>query len=331
MQGDTLQAKWVNAAYSLSRRTVSQHGSHRGPASSFLPNFRESGLEAIFRQVAASGEPYSNPEYEFAGFARGVTYWHWALIPLPVEAGGLPDLMIIAFEVTEQVRARRQIETLAEASERLAVELSASLNAVADGLIIYNPEGDIVRMNVTAERLLHFTAAERRAPMRERLASRHAQLPDGTPFPVEEYPPSLALQGKTVIGRVFFSQRNGKPLWVSSSAAPIYMPEGRLLGVVTTYTDITPFHQLQEQRELFIHMISHDLRLPLSVVQGHAQLLEEDVEALHLQDALLPSIAAILRGRKADEWHDSGSGRFRTRGNPGNCNCSGRRWICAPI
>ena len=104
------------------------------PATSFLPNFRESGLAAIFRQVVATGEPYANPEYEFTGFARGVTYWHWALIPLPVEEGGAPDLMIIAFEVTEQVRARKQVENL-------AAELDATLNAVADALIINNPQG----------------------------------------------------------------------------------------------------------------------------------------------------------------------------------------------
>ena len=133
--------------------------------------------------------------------------------------------------------------------------------------------------------------------MKERWASHHLQLPDGTPLPLEELPARLAMEGQQVQGKVLvIPQEDGTSLWVSASAGPIVTPDGRQHGVVATYTDITPLHQLQEQRELFIHMVSHDLRLPLSVVQGHAQLLEEDIEALHLQDALQPSVAAIERG-----------------------------------
>jgi len=289
LQGDTLQAKWVNAAYLPFLDEPYRNSLIGIPASIFLPNFATSGLAAIFQQVLATGVPYANPEYEFSGFARGVTYWHWALVPLPTDTGGVPDLMIIAYEVTKQVRARQQIETL-------AAEMNATLNAVADGLIIYNPTGDIIRINAAADRMLHFTAEELRATVQERWAARHLLLPDGTPLPLDQIPSALALNGQTVLGKVLMiPQTAGTPLWVSASAGPIYAPDGRLLGAVSTYTDITPLHQLQEQRELFIHMVSHDLRLPLTVVQGHAQLLQEDVETLHLQETMLPSIAAILR------------------------------------
>jgi PAS domain S-box-containing protein len=183
-----------------------------------------------------------------------------------------------------------------EERERLLAESNATLNAVADALIIYNPQGEIVRMNAVAERMLQFTAIERRASVQKRWSAHHPLLPDGSPFPLEELPPAIALHGHTVQGTVLlFPQENGTPLWVSASAGPIYAHDGHLLGVVAIYTDITTLHQLQEQRELFIHMVSHDLRVPLSVVQGHAQLLRDDVEALHLQDTLLPSVAAILR------------------------------------
>ena len=290
LRGDTLQARWVNATYKLFLDDPYRGMDLVGvPASSFLPNFHESGVAAIFRQVAASGEPFLNPEYEFVGFARGVTYWHWALIPLPTESGGVPDLMLIAFEVTEQVRARRHVESL-------AAELDASINAVVDGLIIYNPQGEIVRMNVVAERMFHFSASDRALSISQRWTDYPVKLADGSPCAPEKLPPALALQGHAVQGMVLvFPQASGTPLWVTASAGPMYAPDGRLLGAVATYTDITALHKLQEQRELFMHMVSHDLRLPLSVVQGHAQLLRDDVAALPQRDALLPSVAAILR------------------------------------
>jgi len=291
LHGDTLQAKWVNDAYRVFLEPPYDRMDLTGvPVSAFIPNFTQSGLEAIFQQVAATGTPYVNPEYEFVGYARGITYWHWTLIPLPTEEGGLPDLMIVAFEITEQVRARQQVEVL-------AAELNVTLNAVADGLIIYNPQGEIVRMNAVAERMLRFTAEERQEATQERWAAHQMQLPDGTPFPPAEIPSVLALHGQTVLGtEVVIPQPEGTTLWVSVSAGPIYAPDGRLLGAVAIFTDITPLHQLQEQRELFIHMVSHDLRLPLSVIQGHAQLLQDDIGALHLEPTLLSSVAAILRG-----------------------------------
>jgi signal transduction histidine kinase len=38
---------------------------------------------------------------------------------------------------------------------------------------------------------------------------------------------------------------------------------------------VTALYELQQEREMFLHTISHDLRSPLTVIQGYAQLLHE--------------------------------------------------------
>jgi signal transduction histidine kinase len=48
-----------------------------------------------------------------------------------------------------------------------------------------------------------------------------------------------------------------------------------LLGAVATFSDITAMRELQQEREVFLHTVSHDLRTPLTVIQGYAQLLRE--------------------------------------------------------
>ena len=65
-----------------------------------------------------------------------------------------------------------------------------------------------------------------------------------------------------------------RPIWVSMSAAPIVTPEGELLGAVATLTDITALHDLEEQRDDYLRMISHDLRGPLTPIIGHATWLQ---------------------------------------------------------
>ena len=52
---------------------------------------------------------------------------------------------------------------------------------------------------------------------------------------------------------------------------------------------------LQQQRENFLHTVSHDLRIPITVVQGHAQLLRHNLETADRDVSV--SIDAILQAK----------------------------------
>lgn len=166
----------------------------------------------------------------------------------------------------------------AELAQGQAAELDATITSVADALVIFGPEGEIVRMNPAAENILGFSVAERGRPEAE-LGSITIETPEGEPVPFAELPYCRALRGETVRNVVMSLRRsNGRPMRVSVSAAPIRTPDGRLLGAVTTFTDITAVHELQVRLQDFIHMVSHDLRNPLTIIKGHSQLLQRVME-----------------------------------------------------
>ncbi len=50
----------------------------------------------------------------------------------------------------------------------------------------------------------------------------------------------------------------------------------------------------EQEREVYIHTISHDLRTPLTIIQGHAELLFEDLHALHRHESLSQSAETII-------------------------------------
>ncbi|MEJ2699966.1 MAG: ATP-binding protein, partial [Desulfuromonadales bacterium] len=181
--------------------------------------------------------------------------------------------------------------------ERILAELDATINSITDAVIIYRPSGEILRMNPAAEKLLGYSPEVRRKPLRERLAYMRVETPEGQPFPMED---SLrkALEGK---GRMkgainVIHHPDGKTFWVSSSAAPIFTGDGVLVGAVATIVDITAVHELQQEREMVLHTISHDLRIPLTVISGHAQILEEILNASGFDHGAASSVGEINKG-----------------------------------
>jgi PAS domain S-box-containing protein len=181
--------------------------------------------------------------------------------------------------------------------EGLLAELDATFNSITDAVIIYRPGGEILRMNPAAEKLLGYSPEMRRKPVRERLAHLRVETPEGHPFPMEE---SLkrAFEGKGRMQGVLnvIHHPDGKTFWVASSAAPIFSGDGELVGAVATIVDITSLHELQLEREMVLHTISHDLRLPLTVISGHTQLLEEILGAAGFDHGASSSIREINKG-----------------------------------
>jgi PAS domain S-box-containing protein len=234
--------------------------------------------QAIFERVRDTGTLYKAIEKPFEYTSqpeRGVTYWNWALVPIKGRAGQVEALLLSLLDVTPQVRARQRIEALAQEVRRRAAELEATLSAIADGLIIYGPEGEIVRMNRTAESILGVRHTEWRAALPEERGLAAMETPDGRPLAPGDLPHNRALRGEAVVGyRTVVARSDGTRRDLVVSAAPIRDAEGRILGAVATYGDVTHMVEMQRQREDILRAVSHDLRNPLAAVLGQAQLLE---------------------------------------------------------
>ena len=74
------------------------------------------------------------------------------------------------------------------------------------------------------------------------------------------------------------------------------MPDGRQIGAVVTFTDLTKLHKLQEQQKALLQMVSHDLRTPLTMIKGHAQVVASMLEQQGVNGSIQQSLAAIDRG-----------------------------------
>lgn len=76
-------------------------------------------------------------------------------------------------------------------------------------------------------------------------------------------------------------QASGKHAWLDTNKVPLHDAEGRVVGILGTFEDITERKAAEEalvkaNRELdaFVYTVSHDLRTPLTPIIGYAEVLQ---------------------------------------------------------
>ena len=199
-------------------------------------------------------------------------------------------------DITELKRSEEERAGLLAEVERRVAELDTTLNAMGDGLIIYSATGEILLDNPATRRMLDGVLLDEEYGEGDRWLCRKATTPDGHPCIPEHAPGARAALGETVTGEMLvFRQQDGTECWVSVTAAPIRRRDEGIIGVVSTYTDITALHQLQERQNALLNAISHDLRTPLAIINGHAQLLETALGEAGLNGDLRMNTDSILR------------------------------------
>lgn len=159
--------------------------------------------------------------------------------------------------------------------EKHAAELVAVIDAIADGIVIFGPGGEVRSMNEAAALLL--SAEPSAGPAGQApAASPRFVAEDGSPLPLERSPVGRALAGETVRGVHLRLEEpeTGCRCWVAASAAPIRGAEGRIDGAVLTLSDETSVYRLQEERDDLLRAITHDLRTPLNAIYMQAHAVE---------------------------------------------------------
>jgi PAS domain S-box-containing protein len=171
----------------------------------------------------------------------------WMLIsaePILKENGEVEKIICTYHDITERKKIEGDRLRLLTEVENQAAELDATISSMATGLIIYNTEGKAIRMNNTAKELLPSEIFFNRT-VDERNKVLQWKTEDGQICPPENIPVARALHGETTNDVVLVAQLTDRKLWISASASPINSSDGRMLGVVASFIDITPRKQFE--------------------------------------------------------------------------------------
>ncbi len=173
-------------------------------------------------------------------------------------------------------------------AEARAAELETTLDSINDGVVIYDHEGKPIRQNVAATRLLGYEQVFGHLSMEERAARPRAVLVDDPDAGVEKMPLRRALGGETVRGELMRHTPAGDPasvpVYFLVSAAPISDHDGRLLGAVTSFTDVTELRRARDELELRVQERTAELAQANEALRYQATLLANVHDAVFAID-----------------------------------------------
>lgn len=206
-------------------------------------------IEPLYRRVIETGEPVLNFEVHGTTAAQPGVERDWLVDYYPLKGldGSVQAVGAIVVETTERKRAE---EALYEEKERAQITLAS----IGDGVVTTDAAGRVEFLNPAAEHLLGWSNAEAQGVS---LTEIFHLVDETTREPVQDPVQSCLCLGKITgfANPAVLIRRDGEELTIDDSAAPIRARDGRIVGAVIIFRDVTAQRQLAQQ---LTYQATHD-------------------------------------------------------------------------
>jgi signal transduction histidine kinase/FixJ family two-component response regulator len=251
------------------------------PIAEVFPDYFDSTLGEALMSVFTGGNSFQIEDMGFPSPDGVQRYFKMHMLPLNANAADTErGVVVIMWETTEAVNARKRIEELAEQAAAQRDWLQGVIDQLPEGVHIATaPDANLLLVNRAAIEILgpHPVANLSRGDVPQVYGLFE---PDGTSPSVEDLPLQRALwSGEAIIGKELRHMRaDGHAVDLLVNAAPLYNAEGKVVAGVAVFQDITRLKDVDRLKDEFMSVASHELRTPLTNIYAASQLLLKRVK-----------------------------------------------------
>ncbi|RYD80410.1 MAG: PAS domain S-box protein [Sphingobacteriales bacterium] len=233
-----------------------------------LPEIIDQPFPELLIDVYRSGKPY----YGYETLARlerngvlGDYYFNFVYDPIRDKDGIVTGIMVVANDITVQVKSRNAFMNSEEKFRNLVLD-----NPMPTGL--YETEDIIIK--IANKEMLKLWGKDEGViglPMLEAIPELKGQpfidilkevYRTGVPYHADQQAATLQVNGKL------------QEFWFNFTYKPLRNAEGKVYAILHAAIDVTKQVQLQQQKDEFLGIASHELKTPVTSIKAYAQVLE---------------------------------------------------------
>ncbi|MCD0489771.1 PAS domain-containing protein [Pedobacter sp. MC2016-14] len=235
------------------------------PLTSALPELEGQTFLEILMEVYNTGKPFYGLEEKVVLVYNQMlkdVYFDFVYQPLKDEDGNTDAIMVVATEVTEEVRARKIV---IESNTRLNLALDAGKLGSYDadlktGVTVCTPQ---CKINFGLEKDSVFNFHD----------LMDVVLPEYREYVKEQL--NNAIENDTVYQAEYkIKWPDGSVHWISAAGKPQYDDAGNAVNVVGVTQNITERKEYEQRKDDFLGIVSHELKTPITSLKGNLQLLD---------------------------------------------------------